>query len=198
MRNYCRAIPALLGLAVWTSLASGQQRTEAIRDSKGPAQGSRVCSLEKGVNVCRDASPAERDAGARSDVKPPAAASTGEPKYPGKLLVLLDIPSNIFIRLADDPADNRMYHAVKQKEYRPAPPAPLGAGEYSPPVGSKAPAWKYHPEKSFEYRAKRDWTYDRDVYGRLWRANIEYAKRVLELPFAKRGVYLFPVGDPQS
>lgn len=188
MRNFCGTLVALLGFSLWTPLASGLQKNDASKNIKDGPQANRVCTQEGRVNVCRDAIPSQRD-----ELAPTSVTLSGDPKEKGKLLLLLDIPSNILSRLADDPENNRKYHPTTTKKYQPAVPAPSQAGKYIPAPKAER-VWRYQPKASFEYQPKRDWNYNRDVYGRLWRQNILHDTRVVELRVESPGVYLLPVG----
>lgn len=195
MGNHRTLLAAVLVLAAWNSLANGQQKSKPIEDGKKSAPPTRICSVEKGINVCRNAVSIPVEKKTKVDVKSQAVATPGPSTMPGKLLLLLDIPSNTFARLAANPEDNRKYRRTTFDDYRPADPAPPGAGDYSPPTGVGPPVWKYHPKKSFAYQAKRDWTYDRDVFGRMWRQKIQHDTRVEVVPIEKPGVYLLPVAE---
>lgn len=195
MRKIRTVFVALVMAGVLSSRANAQQKAEAKPGGVTTSQGARVCALENGVNVCRDSGPARAGERESVDLKAGGAAASEESTKPGRLLLLLDIPSNVFSRLAGDPENNRKFHAKAVQEYRPAAPAPPGAGKYVSGSGTEAPVWKYNPKSSFEYQPKGDRTYNRDVYGRLWQQNIAHDTRVVELPVDAPGVYLMPVAD---
>lgn len=195
MRRICTVFVALVMAGGWSSRANAQQKAGAKAGGVTTSQATRVCALENGVNVCRDAGAAEAGERERVELKAGVAAPGAGPTKPGRLLLLLDITSNVFSRLADDPENNRKFHAKAAQEYRPSAPAPPGAGKYVPAGAADAPVWKYQPKASFAYQPKRDWTYNRDVYGRLWQQNIAHDTRVVELPVEAPGVYLLPIAD---
>jgi hypothetical protein len=197
MRNHRTALMAILMLTAWSTLAGGQERVDTNPEVDVTVQWDRVCAREFGVIVCRDSRPTspEEKLGVAGQ---PLFEPPSESGYLGKLMVLLDIPSNIFYRLAQNPAYNREYHPTPSFKYQPIPPAPQSAGDYAPPAPTPTgePVWRYHPT-NFTYRPKTDWTYNRDVYGRIWRANIMHDTRVVEFPVEAPGIYLLPVAAPQ-
>lgn len=149
------------------------------------ANSSRVCATEGGINVCRNV------VAKREVVRVEEIPFT----LKGKLFLLLDIPANIFARLAAPPETNREYHPTPSFEYHPAPPAPQGASAYRPLRDDGDPVWRYQPKASFKYTPKRDWSYNRDVFGRLWRANIEHDTRVVEVPIEEPFIVLKPTAE---
>jgi len=183
--------PTLLKLTI-VMISCWTLANTKLKSGKAPASGGavidRVCSQEFGITVCRnvksDATKPETDG------KPSVVASE-----PGRLLVLLDIPNNIFDRLAGDPARNREFHPKQNWDYRPVAAAPATAVKYAPTARPDGPAWKYRPKSSFSYRPKQEWNYNRDVFGKLWRENIQHDTRVVEVPIDQPGLYLLPVGN---
>jgi hypothetical protein len=169
-----------------------QQPLKTHRFEDPPFSG--VCAREAGVIVCREGIARSRVEGGQTETKPSAAPKTGEAEKPGKLLVLLDIPKDIFARLADDPDNNRKYQPKAAQKYRPAAPAAPLAAKVSTANGSDGPTWKYRPKGKVAYQPKQSWSYNRDVYGRMWRHNIQHDTRVVEVPIESPGVYLMPVG----
>lgn len=162
------------------------------------AEASRSCSTEQGVSVCRDVEPGKTAQADEEKEQAPESTTAVKPAAPkGRVLLLLNIPQDIFARLEQDPAKNREYHAKSSWDYRPAPPAPAGADQYKPLLINGKPPWKYTPKESFAYTPKRDWSYNRDVFGRIWRANIEHDTQVVSVPNKKRGTYLMAVGAPR-
>lgn len=147
---------------------------------------SRVCTTESGLTVCRNIAIEEKPQPVHLDASPDQAR--------GRLLVLLDIPADIFSRLAASPESNRKYHPKRSWQYHPAAPAPAGADKYRP-APDRESLWRYKPKSSFAYTPRRDWTYDRDVFGRLWRANIAHDTRVIEVPIMEPFEVYLPVGE---
>jgi len=184
--------PTLLKLTIvvisCSTIASTKQKAGTAPTSGG-ATIERVCSQEFGITVCRNAD---------SALVKPATAVSAQPvaaKEPGRLLLLLDIPKNTLDRLAGDPARNREFHPKQSWEYRPEAPAPRNAGSYAPTTSPDGPAWRYHRKTSFAFRPKQDSNYNRDVFGRIWRQNIQHDTRVVEVPIDQPGLYLLPVGS---
>jgi hypothetical protein len=181
----------ILALSLAT-IANAQQ--VASKPSTDPIAPTRSCAVEGGMTVCRDVAPGA-PATADAEAAEAAAVVRPAPQAKGRLLMLLDIPQDIFARLSQDPAKNREYHAKKSWDYRPKPPAPARADQYAPLLINGVPPWKYTPKASFAYTPKRDWSYNRDVFGRIWRQNIQHDTRVAVVPVEKPGVYLMPVGE---
>ena len=142
----------------------------------------RTCTETMGVTVCRNAQPAVMGETVVAAVKRPADASKEGSVEGGVRIVLLDIPSDILSRLADDPNNNRKFLPRDSWDYH----APSGQTYYAD-IFSRAfrdlkpdtPGWEYHPKASFVYHPKESWGYDRDVFGRLWRENIRSDTRIL-------------------
>ena len=153
-----------------------------------------ACTVEHGVTVCRhDISGAES---AAADPETQRVVRTENlPSAPGRLVLLLDIPSDVFARLADDPAENLKYRPSSNWDYRrpPQPPQKSMITRSSHAWEPANPVWRYQPPRSFEYQPTRSWSYDPDVVGRLWRANIVHDTRVVVRPIPQPGVYLLPV-----
>lgn len=169
--------------------SNGQQ--VSTKPSTDPVAPTRSCTVEGGMSVCREVLPGEMKPAEKPTAQAATASDATAPK--GRLLLLLDIPRDIFTRLADDPAKNREYHAKSSWNYQPAPPAPAGADRYKPLLSNGEAPWKYKPKETFAYTPKRDWSYNRDVFGRIWRQNIQHDTKVVQIPLNKHGTFLMPM-----
>ena len=185
--------PTMLKLTIvvisCSTFASTKQKAGPAPTSAAGARMDRVCTQEFGITVCRNAETAP------AKPAPAAAQQPGAPTEPGRLLLLLDVPANVFDRLAADPERNREYHPKQSSDYKPEPPAPANAGKYVRTNRPDGSAWRSRPKTSAGYRPKQDWSYNRDVFGRLWRQNIQHDTRVVEVPIDQSGAYLLPVGS---